>query len=1428
MDRPAMTPAPGSRIIHYVGDRLRFTLERPAGEGCRALLRTNLTRAGRAREETIGLSGLASSGPRSFAGAAWRDLPLMDGPDGWELDLALTEVGYFRAKAYYLDAQGEQHWPDGEDVGISVQPDHLRTGNSIYCAFPRMFGPAKGARSTRQPALDEQLAALDQRGFTVIPPSGKLRELTACVPHIIGTLGCRILHLLPLGPTPTTFARFGRFGSPYAQQDLAGIDPALVDFDERTTGVEQFQELAHAVHLRGGLIFLDIVVNHTGWGSRLMEDHPEWFKRNPDGTFQSPGAWGTVWADLVELDNQVPELREAVAESLLTWCRRGVDGFRCDAGYMVPLPAWQYIVARVRQEFPTCTFLLEGLGGAWAATEALLTEGGMQWAYSELFQNYGAREVSGYLDHAIRQGGRMGPLVHYSETHDNERLAATSAAWSLQRNRLCALTSLSGAFGFTSGVEWLATERVEVHQARGLAWGAHQNLVEPLGRLNQLLSSHPCFFDGAELTRLSADDSPVLALRRRSWDRRDQCLVLVNLGMETREWSLDGPLWAELGSPALDLLGQPAPRIQSLPDGTRVLTLLPWAAHCLCAYPAPLGLEGDTYRARRAQAAWAYQALATVVPAEDLGPADWEALGALAADDPAAFLASLSALDPQAARRDLLEALKAAKPGYPRVVRWGLRDLGRVVPLPPGHWLLIRDEAPFSATLVLPGQRRLHLRSIPVRDGFAAALPPAALAGHRPLEAEITLERFKEAHSPSPGRIRLLAETPAFTRHTLSGLCLLTNGRGGMARVDADLGAISSKYDCLLGANLHPDAPCDRHVLATRIRAWANADGFITALDRTNLIHFEPGPPGRWIFVVPAGDGRMVQVDLALDLLPGRNAVVARFLRRTGPPPFGADLPEDRLVSLTVRLDLEDRSFHAETQANPDADRHFREHTRDLDGRPGFLFQPAGDRRLLAAADAGTWHLDPEWSIGLPHPVEASRGMTGQGDAWSPGWFELPLLPGSAVTVTACADPEEPGAQEIQRFTQLRAEAMKDSDALVPRTDSFGRQLAAAATAFLARRGQGATVIAGYPWFLDWGRDTFIAARGLLTGGMAAQAREILLTFARFEDRGTLPNALNGDSTADRDTSDAPLWFALAVEEAATADPALYQRDAGGRTLADVLVSIASGYLRGTPNRIQVDPDSALVWSPSHFTWMDTNYPAGTPREGYPVEIQALWIRLLRQLERLQPGDWGRLAERATAGLELFWDERLECFQDLLAGPAGCPARAARPDGLLRPNQVFLVSLGLVRGERAQRVVTAIRRFLLVPGALRSLAPLPAPEPLPIRDAAGGLLNDPSNPYWGRYEGIEDTRRKPAYHNGTAWVWLLPSFCEALARAWDFQPEAVAAARAYLGSMDGLLAEGCVGQLPEILDGDAPHAQRGCDAQAWSVTEALRVWLLLA
>jgi len=158
---------------------------------------------------------------------------------------------------------------------------------------------------------------------------------------------------------------------------------------------------------------------------------------------------------------------------------------------------------------------------------------------------------------------------------------------------------------------------------------------------------------------------------------------------------------------------------------------------------------------------------------------------------------------------------------------------------------------------------------------------------------------------------------------------------------------------------------------------------------------------------------------------------------------------------------------------------------------------------------------------------------------------------------------------------------------------------------------------------------------------------------------------------------------------------------------------------------------------------------------------------------------------------------------------------------------LFLITLGITSGERARRCVSAALRYLVVPGALRSLAPLPFRSRSQIMETKAKLLNDPRAPYWGHYEGDEDTRRKPAYHNGTAWTWTFPVFCEALARAWDFSPGSVSAARAYLATMDGLMNQGCLGQLPEIIDGDAPHTQRVVTRKPGELPKRLRVWKLL-
>jgi starch synthase (maltosyl-transferring) len=1437
---PIMTPAPGERLARFVGDRVRFTLrDDTARNGWCGLLRTNLARGTALRREIIA----AHAGEPSHAGASWHDVPMQKSGGVWEIELPLTEVGFFKAKPYLLDPNGWQHWPEGPDVGISVHPNFGRTANSIYCAFTRLFGVTRTAAVAVDPQLSFQLNPLDSKGYTVIPPSGKLRDLTGQLPHIVQTLGCRILHLLPVHPVPTTYARFGRFGSPYAALDLTAIDPALVEFDHRTTGIDQFCELTSAAHALGARVFLDIVINHTGWGAVLQENHPEFFLRNPDGTFASPSAWGITWGDLVELKQDDVALWDMIADALLTWCRRGVDGFRCDAGYKIPVAAWQYIIARVQEEFPETIFLLEGLGGSWEATENLLTEGRMQWAYSELFQNYSGPEVANYLDYALRQSARVGLYVHYSETHDNDRLAKHGRAWSLLRNRLCALTSVSGGFGFTCGVEWLTAEKIRVHNCTGLAWDSHEHIVPELARLNQLLADHPCFFDGAKLTRLSPNDSAIYALLRESAEGKDSVLVLVNTDVE-KENSITIPN-SELRIPnsEFELLGQPLPKMAG-PGNKTTFTLAAGACHCLAPAPAPRGLSGDIYRYTRAQAAWAVGVLNKVVPAEIIDTSDWRQLAEQAERSPRNFLAAAAEFSARGAKSPLtqLQSDCEAQQIFPRVVVWTLLDCRRVTPVPPNHWLLVEDSAPFRATLEIrtgknKGGTKHHVQSIAVRNSNAVCFSPQENAA----EAELILERYAVTSQKVTAAIRFLpANPPSAMRVPRSGdLVLLTNGIGSMARICVDLGRVNSKYDCVLGANLNPSVPVDRHVFVKRIRVWVNADGFLSPLDAESLSSFAAGSPAVWQFVASAGDGRTVEIGLRAEMLEGKNTTVFQFSRPTAERAIGKQLPADADVRLTVRFDIEDRNFHWETKRNGGADYHFSANTHALpDPKPGrrdpicgFTFTPAPDRQLHVCANSGEFHPQPEWCENIPHPVEESRGQTGSGDAYSPGWFELPLPKGASVMLMATAEKEV----DVQALDFVDGRPKYEIEPVAAEHGAiFEKQLLRAAKQFIVRRDGGKTVIAGYPWFLDWGRDTLICARGLLAAGMVEEVRQILFTFAKFEMDGTVPNAIHGDNTSNRETSDAPLWFALACEEMAQTKPDFHSEtvESTNRTIREILESIAVNYAKGMSNGIHMDADSALIWSPGHFTWMDTNQPAGTPREGYPIEIQALWIRLLRQLEKNANGTdgkkWRDLANRAMASLEkLFWLEDKFWFADvLLAGPRVI-ARDATPSDALRSNCLFPVSLGLVTGKHAKHCVEAAQKYLVVPGALRSLAPLPVSVPLPVYGNNGQLLNNPSEPYWPHYEGDEDTRRKPAYHNGTAWTWTFPSFCEALARAWDFAPDAVAAAKAYLSSMEKLMNEGCLGQIPEILDGDAPHTQRGCDAQAWGVTEALRVWKLL-
>jgi predicted glycogen debranching enzyme len=238
---------------------------------------------------------------------------------------------------------------------------------------------------------------------------------------------------------------------------------------------------------------------------------------------------------------------------------------------------------------------------------------------------------------------------------------------------------------------------------------------------------------------------------------------------------------------------------------------------------------------------------------------------------------------------------------------------------------------------------------------------------------------------------------------------------------------------------------------------------------------------------------------------------------------------------------------------------------------------------------------------------------------------------------------------------------------------------------------------------------------------------------------------------------------------------------------------------------------------------MDTNHPAGSPREGYPIEIQALWHAALEFLSQIDSGNdrWRKLAEQMQSALiRLFMRPETPWLIDCLHATPGTSALAAEPDDALRPNQLFAITLGFVSDSKIRRQVLSATTELLVPGGMRSLADRPVTRPIEILHR-GNRLGDHYRPYRGVYTGDEDTSRKPAYHNGTAWTWLLPVFCEAWADTYGEAGKP--AALAWLSSLIPLLESGCTGHLPETLDGDRPHRQRGCEAQAWSVSEALRV-----
>ncbi len=1422
-------PAPGNRLVRFCGDTINFKLQLNVARNGTAWIRTNLGQSKIVRREII----RQVDAGESPLGRAWFDIPMRRVDSlTFEARLPLYETGHFEAKCFFIPHDEKTPlWPRGSNTVLNVDAADSSCGNIIYNAFVRQFGSNKAVSATLTDAQKTLVEQLDQQGYAVIPPSGTFRDLIAELDFILGDLGCRILMLLPIHPTPTTYGRMGRFGSPYAALSFTAVDPALAEFDHHATPLEQFIELVDEVHGRNARIIIDIAINHTGWAAGLHESHPRWLVRGPQGKIEIPGAWGVDWEDLTKLDYSHQDLWQYMAEVFLTWCKRGVDGFRCDAGYMIPAAAWKYIVARVRDQFPDTVFLLEGLGGKISVTRDLLNSANLNWAYSELFQNYDRSQVENYLPEAFEISASDGLAVHFAETHDNLRLASRSPVYARMRTALCALCSQRGAFGFANGVEWYATEKINVHNAPSLNWGAETNQVDQIRRLNDLLKRHPAFLGNTELKMIQHEgQGNYICLSRRHIPTGKRLLVVANLDDKnptTARWRLP-PGESEAGG-FVDLLTG-APAAVSEPEGGAHIFLDPAQVMCLsrnhedldllqpspdlsCGLPRQIEIQ--RLRAKVLDARSHYRGT------EDLADFDIDQAARRLKEHPLGFLQELNP--------DGVET---------RVITWAWpRDRNREVMIPPGHFIHVKAEYSFRIRLVVDQSTVAAESSFEHTDGSFFALfkpidPPATAQSAQLILSLAASDggRHEEAHLlllPRPAAIEISQAYPQSTLIGQNRTFLATNGRGAMLRVPLRWGELKSRYDCLLAANMSRRFPEDRWVMFSRCRSWLVYQGYSQELNTDCLEKFETDDNGGgyWHFHVPTGQGENIRLTIGLRMAMEENAVQMRLYRHPAQD-SGHHLEDGKAVTLILRPDIENRSFHDTTKAYTGPENDWPGSVSSVP--QGFEFAPDERHLLQISLTDGKFVPEPEWQYMIHRSMDAERGQDPDSDLFSPGYFSVSVQGNQQVFLTAGVKNPE-ADHRVPAFSVDPATA--PSLGRAHQTRSLQEMLTRALDNFVVQRGEHQSVIAGYPWFLDWGRDALIFARGLIAARRFTSARAVLEQFGQFEQHGTLPNMIRGDRADNRDTSDAPLWLILACEELVSAEdsPGFLEINCAGRSMRDIILSIVNGFMAGTPNGIKMDPESGLVFSPVHFTWMDTNHPAGTPRQGFPIEIQALWYAALLFLSRVDQVEkrqqWKQLSETVRSSItDLFWQSHLGYLSDCLHCSADQTAMQATPDDALRPNQLLAITLGAIDDDRLCRRILTACQTLLVPGAIRSLADSPVTHPIEVMHR-GQPMNDPYHPYRGTYIGDEDTQRKPAYHNGTAWTWPFPSFCEAWTQTYG--RESRQTAQAWLASSLELLTRGCVGHIPEILDGDFPHTQRGCDAQAWGASEFLRVWIKL-
>jgi predicted glycogen debranching enzyme len=640
---------------------------------------------------------------------------------------------------------------------------------------------------------------------------------------------------------------------------------------------------------------------------------------------------------------------------------------------------------------------------------------------------------------------------------------------------------------------------------------------------------------------------------------------------------------------------------------------------------------------------------------------------------------------------------------------------------------------------------------------------------------------------------------------------LVTNGIGGYASGTVS-GALTRRYHGLLVASLKP--PVGRTLLLAKLAeslevggAWVDLDtnvwsgGHVSPAGHLHLESFrldESVPVWTWAI----GEARL---EKRVWMEHGENTTFVEYrLASAGAP-----------VRLYLRALVNHRDAHETTSHGPWTAR----------------VEPASGGVCVEAWDGATplWLFAPgaetrpmnEWYRGFHLPLEAERGLDCVEDHLCAAQFIATLEPGEAVIVTASTrhnaarDARTPLARAFA-LQRRRAHEKSLLDAwrkAQPRTSrsapEWVRRLVLAADQFVVERAipgepQGRSIIAGYPWFSDWGRDTMIALPGLaLATGRPELARTILSTFARFVDQGMLPNYFPDQGEPPTyNTVDAALWFFQAVR-------ATFEATQDLRFLSEIyptLEDIGAWYERGTRYGIRMDPEDSLLAAGDEgvqLTWMDAKVDdwVVTPRRGKPVEVNALWYNALAamamfatRLKRPAEAHERRMREVELA-FQRYWNAGTGCLYDVLDGPDGS-------DPAIRPNQLLAISLpeSPLSLEHRRAVLASCGEMLLTSHGLRSLAPA-------------------DSRYCGVYAGDRCTR-DGAYHQGTAWTWLLPHYALAHFRVHGRREEALA----FLEPLGQLIGEFGVGSLPEVADGDPPHTPRGCIAQAWSVGEALRAW----